>query len=61
MAILSLAYATNIPAKDAVKIALSGAALSASLPPVEFFNSDRLRTFISNNLTVLYGLNVLLF
>jgi len=50
MAILSLTYAINIPVKDGVKIALSGATLSACLPPVEFFNSKKLKDFISNNL-----------
>jgi len=47
MAILSLSYASGIPVSDGVKIALFGAALSATLPPVEFFNSDKLCSYIS--------------
>lgn len=47
MAILSLSYASGIPITDGVKIALFGAALSATLPPVEFFNSEKLCKYIS--------------
>ena len=47
MAILSLTYASGIPVSDGVKIALFGAALSATLPPVEFFNSEKLCNYIS--------------
>ena len=47
MAILSLSYASGIPVSDGVKIALFGAALSATLPPVEFFNSEKLCNYIS--------------
>ncbi len=46
MAILSLTYASEILVSDGVKIALLGAALSAILPPVEFFNSKKLCDYI---------------
>jgi rfaE bifunctional protein kinase chain/domain len=52
MAILGLSFASKILVSDAIKIALFGAALSAMLPPVEFFNSEKLRDYIlkySNN------------
>ena len=52
MAILSLSYASGISVTDGVKIALFGAALSASLPPIDFFNSKKLYDYIlahSNN------------
>ena len=52
MAILGLSFASNISVLESTKIALYGAALSASLPPVDFFNSERLSDFIqkdSNN------------
>jgi len=47
MAILSLTYASGIPVSDGVKIALFGAALSATLSPVDFFNSEKLSNYIS--------------
>ncbi|MFX0032335.1 MAG: bifunctional heptose 7-phosphate kinase/heptose 1-phosphate adenyltransferase [Candidatus Hermodarchaeota archaeon] len=47
MAVLGLVYASKISALEGVKIAMSAAALSASLPPVEFFNSDILAKYIS--------------
>ncbi|MFX1383803.1 MAG: bifunctional heptose 7-phosphate kinase/heptose 1-phosphate adenyltransferase [Promethearchaeota archaeon] len=50
MAILSLAYAAEIPISDGVQIALYGAALSAISPPVEFFNLDKLLKYISSNI-----------
>ena len=49
MAILSLTYASGIKASDGVKLALYGAALSATLPPVEFFDTEKLYNFILNN------------
>ena len=52
MAILGLAFSSNIPVLDSIELALFGAALSASLPPIEFFNSKKLRDYIlkhSNN------------
>jgi len=52
MAILGLVYASKISVLEGVKIAMSAAALSASLPPVEFFNPDILSNYIltvSNN------------
>lgn len=50
MAILSLSYASGISVSEGVKIALLGAALSATLPPVEFFNSEKLCNYISAQL-----------
>ncbi|MFX1443321.1 MAG: bifunctional heptose 7-phosphate kinase/heptose 1-phosphate adenyltransferase [Promethearchaeota archaeon] len=50
MAILGLNYASNISSLDATKLALYGATLSATLPPVEFYNSAKLIKFISTNL-----------
>ena len=50
MAILGLTYASKVPVKECVKIALYGAALSASLPPIEFFNSKELKDFITTNI-----------
>ncbi|MFW9783875.1 MAG: hypothetical protein ACFFFB_16440, partial [Candidatus Heimdallarchaeota archaeon] len=52
MAILGLIYAANISVLDGVKIAMSAAALSATLPPIEFFNQETLKSYIltiSNN------------
>jgi len=48
MAILCLTYASDMPVFDGVKTALYGAALSAVLPPVEFFDSRKLRNFIES-------------
>ena len=47
MATLGLSFASKISAFDSVRIALYAAALAASLPPVEFFNSTNLKNFIS--------------
>lgn len=49
MATLGLSFASKIPVTSGAKIALSAAALSASLPPVEFYNSDKLSNFIISN------------
>ena len=49
MAILSLTYASNIDVSIGAKIALYGAALSALLPPIEFFNLSQLTNYISSN------------
>jgi len=49
MATLSLSFASKTKANDAVKIALYAAALSASLPPVDFYNVDRLIKYITEN------------
>jgi len=49
MATLSLSFASKTKAIDAVKIALYAAALTASLPPVEFYNADKLIKYISEN------------
>jgi bifunctional ADP-heptose synthase (sugar kinase/adenylyltransferase) len=50
MAILSLAYASNIPVSIGAQIALYGAAFSALLPPIEFFDVSQLMNYISSNL-----------
>ena len=49
MAILGLSFASKVPVSNGVRIALSAAALTASLPPVEFYNSDKLNNFIVSN------------
>ena len=49
MATLGLSYASKIPVTSGARIALSAAALSATLPPVEFYNSDKLSSFIIAN------------
>jgi len=46
MAILGLSFATHIPVSSGVRIALSAAALTASLPPVEFYTNDKLSNYI---------------
>ncbi|MFX1313900.1 MAG: hypothetical protein ACFFHD_15020, partial [Promethearchaeota archaeon] len=48
MATLGLSYASKIPISDAVKIAMHSAALTASLPPVNFYSSEKLQKFISS-------------
>ncbi|MBY8992881.1 MAG: hypothetical protein KGD58_19240, partial [Candidatus Lokiarchaeota archaeon] len=46
MAILGLTFASNLPVLDSIELALFGAALSSSLPPIEFFDSKKLRDYI---------------
>lgn len=46
MAALGLSFAAGIPVVEGVKIALHAAALTASLPPIEFYNSDKLKNYI---------------
>ncbi len=46
MASLGLSYASDILVSDGVKIALFAAALTASLPPVEFYKQERLQNYI---------------
>jgi len=46
MAALGLSFASETSVFDAAKIALYAAALTASLPPVEFYNSDKLKNYI---------------
>ncbi|MFX1383859.1 MAG: hypothetical protein ACFFBP_15595, partial [Promethearchaeota archaeon] len=48
MATLGLSYASKIPISDSVKISMYSAALTASLPPVNFYNPERLKNFISS-------------
>ena len=49
MAILGLSFAAKMVVSDAINVALFGAALSASLPPIEFFNSEKLCNFIQKH------------
>ena len=46
MAVLGLSYAADIPISEGVKLALYSAALTASLPPVNFYNAEKLQNFI---------------
>ncbi len=46
MAVLGLSYASKTSITDVVKIALNSAALTASLPPVNFYNAEKLQNFI---------------
>ncbi|MFX1378922.1 MAG: bifunctional heptose 7-phosphate kinase/heptose 1-phosphate adenyltransferase [Promethearchaeota archaeon] len=48
MAILGLSYAAKISVLNGVKLALFAAALTATLPPVEFYNQEKLRNYILN-------------
>ncbi|MDX1798699.1 MAG: hypothetical protein R3255_08625 [Candidatus Lokiarchaeia archaeon] len=47
MAVLGLSYASEIPILEGVKAALYAAALTAILPPVQFFNQEKLKKYIS--------------
>ena len=46
MAILGLSFAGKMAISDAINVALLGAALSATLPPIEFFTSEKLCNYI---------------
>ncbi len=48
MAVLGLSFASGISVHDGVKISLLAAALTASLPPVEFYGIKKLQDFILN-------------
>ncbi|MEE9379073.1 MAG: hypothetical protein V3V33_13665 [Candidatus Lokiarchaeia archaeon] len=48
MAVLGLSVASGISVHDGVKISLFAAALTASLPPVEFYGVKKLQDFILN-------------
>lgn len=48
MAILGLSYAANFSIEKTIKLALQGGSLAAILPPVEFFNQERLIKYISS-------------
>ncbi len=50
MATLGLSFASGISIQDSIKIALFAAALTATLPPIEFYNTEKLSDYI---LTVL--------
>ncbi len=50
MAVLGLCYASNIPVSTGVQIALHAAVFSATSPPVDFFNVERLKDFISSRI-----------
>jgi rfaE bifunctional protein kinase chain/domain len=49
MAILALTYASKIPIRESVEISMYGATLSATLPPVDFFNTQELCNYISKH------------
>ncbi|MFW9970654.1 MAG: bifunctional heptose 7-phosphate kinase/heptose 1-phosphate adenyltransferase [Candidatus Odinarchaeota archaeon] len=53
MAILGLSYASNISVSKGVKIALFAAALTATLPPVEFYKPEKLQNFIQTKMNEL--------
>lgn len=46
MAVLGLSYASGISVLDGAKIALFAAALTASLPPVEFYKQEKLKNYM---------------
>ncbi len=48
MAVLGLSFASGISVHDGVKTSLLAAALTASLPPVEFYGVKKLQDFILN-------------
>ncbi|NVM34391.1 MAG: hypothetical protein HWN81_02270 [Candidatus Lokiarchaeota archaeon] len=48
MAVLGLSFASGLSVNDGVKISLFAAALTASLPPVEFYGVKKLLDFILN-------------
>ncbi|MFX1388592.1 MAG: bifunctional heptose 7-phosphate kinase/heptose 1-phosphate adenyltransferase [Promethearchaeota archaeon] len=50
MAALALSFASEIPLTEAVNIALFAAALTATLPPVNFYNVEKLYDYIENKL-----------
>lgn len=50
MATLGLSFASGITILDGVKIALYAAALTAKLPPVDFYKQEKLQDYISSNL-----------
>jgi len=47
MALLGLSYAGGLSVSDSIKISLLGASLEATLSPVDFYNPQRLKTYIS--------------
>ena len=49
MAVLGLSFASDIPVSESVKLALHSAALTASLPPVNFYNAEKLQNFMTSN------------
>ncbi|MHA1284524.1 MAG: bifunctional heptose 7-phosphate kinase/heptose 1-phosphate adenyltransferase [Promethearchaeota archaeon] len=49
MAILSLCFAANIDIKDAVELALRAATIEALSPPIEFFDSIKLKKYLSES------------
>jgi len=49
MAVLGLSYAAKISVSNGVQLSLFAAALTAALPPVEFYNIDKLHNFILEN------------
>ena len=49
MAVLSLCFAANIDVKDAAELALKAATYEALLQPVEFFNTIKLKKYLSKS------------
>ncbi len=52
MAVLGLSLASGISVSDSVRLALNAAALSASLPPVEFYKAEKLHKFILTEMNI---------
>ena len=50
MAVLGLSLASEIEVFDATRLALFAAALTAILPPIEFYNSKKLTNFVQSKL-----------
>jgi len=48
MAVLGLSFASGILVNNGVNLSLFAAALTASLPPIEFYSSKKLQEFMSN-------------
>ncbi|MFX1502633.1 MAG: hypothetical protein ACFFDH_16860, partial [Promethearchaeota archaeon] len=46
MAALGLSFASEIPILDTINISLFAAALTATLPPVDFYNAEKLQKYI---------------
>ncbi len=46
MAVLGLSFASGISVSDSVRIALYAAALTATLPPIEFYKTEKLHNFM---------------
>lgn len=53
MAVLGLSFASEISVLDGIKISLFAAALTATLPPVEFYNTEKLYDYIKSKINKL--------